>query len=128
MRARAAHVGDEVVEIEIAGTRDDLDKLAALLRRGRGSLTCEANHSPAPYDAFFAKIAAKSDGEERARIRADGGTVQMHGDRDSLLDLADVVEELADGPVGGHRHIEWYPNHQILAKGSVPAVFLRLAD
>ncbi|WP_420717018.1 Imm32 family immunity protein [Streptomyces sp. H27-H5] len=46
----------------------------------------------------------------------------MEGDRLSLTALGDEVRSIAEMDDGGHRHIEYLPDHYYLAAGSLAMV------
>ena len=128
MRARAAHVQGSVVEIEIAGGYEELQDIATVLRAGRGMIACGAAGDPSPYAAFFTSIEVVADESDRVRIAADGTTVRILGAAEPLAGLSDVFDDLADEALGDHVHVEWYPEHPMIAKGSIPTVLALLDD
>jgi len=122
MRVRVAFVDDSIVEIEIEGGYDDLDDLADALRKGGGTIACDAGGDPAPYAAALGSLIVESTEDDRVRFRADESSVRIVGGADPREELAELVEDLADGAYGTHVHVEWAPEHPLIGKGSIPAV------
>ena len=122
MRVRVAFVDDSIVEIEIEGGYDDLDELADALRNGRGTITCDTSGDPAPYAAAVGSLVIETNDDDRVRFHADESSVRIVGGTDRCEELAEMVDDLADGAFGTHVHVEWYPNHTMIGKGSIPAV------
>jgi len=122
MRVRVAFVNDSVVEIEIEGSYDDLDDLADALRSGSGTIACDAGGDPAPYAAALASLIVESTDDDRVRFHADDTGVRIVGGAAPCEELAELVEDLADGAYGTHVHVEWAPEHPLIGKGSIPAV------
>jgi len=122
MRVRVAFVKESVVEIEIEGGFDDLDALADALRGGGGEIACDTGGDPAPYAAVLASLVVQRNDDDRVRFDVEGERARITGGADPFEELAELVDDLADGAYGTHVHVEWAPEHPLVGKGSIPAV------
>ena len=122
MRVRVAFVQDSIVEIEIEGGFDDLDVLADALRAAGGTIVCDTSGDPAPYAAALGTLVVESSADDRVRFFADEHGARIVGAADPLDELAEMVDDLADGVLGSHVHVEWYPEHPLIGKGSISTI------
>jgi hypothetical protein len=112
--------------VEVAGSRQALKALAALLRLAESTTVSVAipQRSPDPYQSWLDSIVVQLETEPQMIIAIRGNQLIFRGGQRALNVLADNVEHLAgsEDEDGAHTHIEYFPGHFYLREGSIPLV------
>ena len=115
--------GGKIPEGEVRGNCRDLLALAQALRTRNSVLVCATTGSAYPYDRLLGKIVVRWLREEVPRVTVveNSGELEIRGDPARLSTMADNIEALARGGVGGeHWHVEHIPGEPYVAAGSYP--------
>ncbi|MFJ5812118.1 hypothetical protein [Streptomyces sp. NPDC093093] len=110
--------------LDVSGGAADLVALALALVAGRGGVETTASAEPNFGGTELASVKVVSTSGPGALIRVDSeqSVLLIEGDRLSLTALGDEVRSIAEMDDGGHRHIEYFPDHYYLAAGSLAMV------
>jgi hypothetical protein len=110
--------------IELAGRPLELRALASILRsQEETSLSLsQPNESPQPYSEWLSSLAVRSEDQIRMLVVVEGGALVLAGQLAALQILAENLSAFAENPsvMGGHLHIEYFPDHFYLRPGSAP--------
>jgi hypothetical protein len=112
-------------QISIAGSREELTRLASLIRTGSGKMIGDQTVSPKPYPALLTAITIerKTGGAVTFTV-AEDNSLSIAGDKNKMDLLATNVQSFAeDSPDNHHWHVEYFPDHFYLAADSFPVVF-----
>ncbi|MEU2448766.1 hypothetical protein ABZ605_01690 [Streptomyces sp. NPDC012765] len=113
-------------EVDVSGDATELAGLALVLLTGQGaSRTTTSTSTEAGFGGTaLASIEVVGTDGPGVRIAVDParGALVIEGDRAGLAALADDLRGVAEMDDGGHRHIEYYPDHHYLAADSQPIV------
>jgi hypothetical protein len=126
--SQAADLGAVAVEgvfddhqVTLTGTPDGLADLARRLPRHDGVASLLTG---VPGTRRLESIEVASVAEPTLLIRRSGARLYFSGHAQAISVLAANIESLAGNPagLGGHLHIEYYPEHPYIRRGSIPLV------
>ncbi|MFE9690340.1 hypothetical protein [Micromonospora sp. NPDC005806] len=110
-------------EIDLSGTADDYQALAALIRAGQGAQAAEPNVTDAFGGTALSQIQVSTTAGSLAQIAVDpDGILRISGSPTPLAVLASNIEAMADDQHGGHLHVDYFPDHAYLAPGSASLI------
>ncbi|WP_169815322.1 Imm32 family immunity protein [Nocardia yamanashiensis] len=100
--------------VDISGAASEFVELAAVVVRGEGRVETEE----------LVAVEVRSDAGPGVLIRVDESrrVLVVVGDRESRVLLAEDLREVGAMTVGGHQHIEYFPQFGYLREGSAPLV------
>ncbi|MFF9010343.1 Imm32 family immunity protein [Streptomyces goshikiensis] len=110
--------------VDVSGGAAELVVLALALAAGKGGTETTASAEPSFGGTELASVEVVSTSGPGVRIRVDSerSALLIEGDRLGLAALADEVQSIAEMDDGGHRHIEYFPDHHYLVAGSLAMV------
>ncbi len=112
------------VEVHMSGSAAELTELAGALASGRESTVAADDDQPAPGDVRLTAVEIRAVPTTRVVISvdADRSCLVVTGDADGLAILGENIQSLADSDVGGHDHIEYFPEHYYVDAQSIPLI------
>jgi hypothetical protein len=124
----AIHIStqQEYSEIDISGTEADFASAAKQLAE-RSTVVFALNlkpniHFSLPMKHLSLETVNQSNGVITALIH--GGEFKLVGDSLAFRKLADFVESLGNVPPGGHFHLDWFANADLLAPATADMSFI----
>jgi hypothetical protein len=122
----AIRYGDDC-SVDVAGSPSVLAALANVLRTDDPAeiAVVVPPGSPEPYQEWLDTIMVRPRVMSHLLVDRWQHQLVFIGDRKSLDILADSLDFLVSTPrvPGRHMHIEYFPDHHYLQKGSIPVVF-----
>ncbi|GLW19786.1 hypothetical protein Stsp01_65290 [Streptomyces sp. NBRC 13847] len=111
---------DSTEELELSGSRSELLALSQTLRNGDGESLLTEVSDPFPYSRSLSRIEVRqTSGKVSISPSRDGDSLSVEGRLDSLCLLAENIEGFAfDAAQGDHLHVDYFPEHDYLARGS----------
>ncbi|MFC6225310.1 hypothetical protein ACFP2F_18830 [Hymenobacter artigasi] len=117
---------EEYSEIDISGTEADFASAAKqLAERSTGvfALNLKPNiYFPLPMKHLSMETVGQSKGVISALIH--GAEFKLVGDSQAFRKLTDFVESLVNVPPGGHFHLDWFANADLLAPATADMSFI----
>ncbi|MEV6393259.1 hypothetical protein AB0M39_00455 [Streptomyces sp. NPDC051907] len=112
--------GDATGEMELSGTRSDLVALARELRIGEGEVLLERVSNPSPYSRSLSRIKYRqASGKIMISSSGDSESLEIQGGLELLSLLSENIEGFAlQASQDDHFHVDYFPGHDYLAKGS----------
>ncbi|MFF2401757.1 Imm32 family immunity protein [Streptomyces goshikiensis] len=110
--------------VDVSGGAADLVALALALVAGKGGMGTTASAEPRFGGTELASVEVVSTSGPGVRIKVDSeqSVLLIEGDQLGLTALGDELRSIAEMDDGGHRHIEYFPDHYYLAAGSLAMV------
>ncbi|UQX04627.1 hypothetical protein [Streptomyces sp. RerS4] len=110
--------------VDVSGGAGELVVLVLALVAGKSSVETSASAEPSFGGTELASVEVVSTSGPGVHIKVDPErrTLLFEGDRLGLTALADELRSIAEMDDGGHQHIEYFPDHNYLAAGSVAMV------
>jgi hypothetical protein len=104
--------------MSLEGTQEELRVLSGAVREGSARLPLASDSNREAYDQQLTAIAIETRIGERVSLGyvGESSTLLITGDGKYLNILAGNIENVADGIVQGHVHIEFFPNHYYLSE------------
>ncbi|WBA44205.1 hypothetical protein [Hymenobacter canadensis] len=116
----------EYSEIDISGNEADFASAAKQLAErsiGIFALKLKPNiHFPLPMRHLSMETVSHSSGVITALIQ--GAEFKLVGDSQAFRKLTDFVESLGNVPPGGHFHLDWFANADLLAPATANMSFI----
>ncbi|MFE3551905.1 hypothetical protein ACFXN2_24950 [Streptomyces kronopolitis] len=115
---------DSTEEFELSGSSSELLALGQKLRSGDGETLLEKVSDPFPYSRSLLRIDVRqANGKVRISSSGGGESLDVEGKLESLSILAENIEGFAlEALQGHHLHVDYFPGHDYVAKGSASLV------
>ncbi|MGV9312358.1 Imm32 family immunity protein [Streptomyces sp. NPDC003691] len=110
--------------VDVSGGAADLLALALALAAGKGGMETTASAEPGFGGTELASVEVVRTGGPGVRIGVDPeqSVLRVEGDQRGLTALGEEIRSIGEMHDGGHRHIEYFPDHYYLAAGSLAMV------
>ncbi|WP_326565358.1 hypothetical protein VSH64_26285 [Amycolatopsis rhabdoformis] len=110
--------GTEYRELEISGSRAELQALGQALQSGEGQIDVPKDPNPEPYDSSLSRIDFRVT-SGKITMSTTGETLKIQGAQEFFAVLADHIESFgAEADLDSHIHIDYFPGHDYLTEGS----------
>lgn len=118
--------------VDLEGSQAGLETLASTLKRKQGARLrlSRPPHSPDPYAEWLSFLDIRVEDEAEMTMAVEDGDLVVAGDPSALEILADNLSSFAENPdtMGGHIHIEYFPDHFFLRPGAIPLTVVSHSD
>ncbi|SEE82101.1 hypothetical protein SAMN05216533_3833 [Streptomyces sp. Ag109_O5-10] len=111
---------DSTGELELSGTRSELQFLGRQLRSGQGETLLEEVSDPFPYGRSLSRMTFRpASGKVVISSSGGSGSMDLQGGPESFSLLAENIEGFAaEADQDDHLHVDYFPDHDYLAEGS----------
>ncbi|MFJ9448333.1 hypothetical protein ACIRRH_41955 [Kitasatospora sp. NPDC101235] len=107
-------------EVDLTASAEELNRLAVAVAEGEGQFG--STPSPGRHDLAGVEVGKTSGPGVRLHLDSLRQILVISGDSAARAVFADNLRAMAAAEDGGHLHVDYFPDHPYLVKGSLPLV------